>query len=78
MSWFWLIWAVLFEMCGVLLINKYNQARSRMTLLLLGTAFGLSFALFSLAMEKLPMGTAYAIWTGFGASGGAILGMVLR
>ncbi|MNW22335.1 Multidrug resistance protein YkkD [compost metagenome] len=28
-------------------------------------------------MKVLPMGTAYAIWTGIGASGGAILGMVI-
>ena len=27
-------------------------------------------------MKFLPMGTAYAIWTGIGASGGAILGMI--
>lgn len=28
-------------------------------------------------MKSLPMGTAYAVWTGIGASGGAILGMLL-
>ena len=27
-------------------------------------------------MESLPMSTAYAVWTGIGASGGAILGML--
>jgi paired small multidrug resistance pump len=27
-------------------------------------------------METLPMGTAYAIWTGIGASGGALIGML--
>jgi paired small multidrug resistance pump len=27
-------------------------------------------------MKTLPMGTAYAVWTGIGASGGAILGMI--
>ncbi|PFC46724.1 QacE family quaternary ammonium compound efflux SMR transporter [Bacillus thuringiensis] len=43
-------------------------------MLILG--FGLSFIFLAYAMETLPMGTAYAIWTGIGASGGAILGMV--
>ncbi|MNC83588.1 Multidrug resistance protein YkkD [compost metagenome] len=28
-------------------------------------------------MKTLPMGTAYAVWTGIGASGGAVLGMLL-
>lgn len=33
--------------------------------------------LLAYAMETLPMGTAYAIWTGIGASGGAIVGMLV-
>jgi quaternary ammonium compound-resistance protein SugE len=37
----------------------------------------LSFWLLGLAMKSLPVGTAYAIWTGIGAVGAAILGMVL-
>lgn len=37
----------------------------------------LSFWLLGLAMKSLPVGTAYAIWTGIGAVGAAIVGMVL-
>lgn len=37
----------------------------------------LSFVLLSIAMRTLPLGTAYAIWTGIGAVGVAILGMVV-
>jgi paired small multidrug resistance pump len=76
MSWVYLILAGLFEMSGVLLINRYNRSRSRQSLLLLILGFSLSFFFLSLAMETLPMGTAYAVWTGIGASGGAILGMI--
>ena len=36
-----------------------------------------SFWLLSLALKTLPIGTAYAIWTGIGAVGVAIVGMVL-
>ncbi len=36
----------------------------------------LSFALLSQAMRKLPLGTAYAVWTGIGAVGTVIYGMV--
>jgi len=44
---------------------------------LMGTGFGLSFLFLTLAMNDLPMGTAYAVWTGIGAAGGAVLSMVL-
>ncbi|MGH7130728.1 MAG: DMT family transporter [Phycisphaerales bacterium] len=36
----------------------------------------LSFALLSLAMRSLPLGTSYAVWTGIGIVGTAILGIV--
>jgi paired small multidrug resistance pump len=72
-----LILAGLFEMTGVLMINQYNRWRSWPSLFLLIAGFALSFLFLSLAMRTLPMGTAYAVWTGIGASGGAILGMIL-
>ncbi|HVF63974.1 MAG TPA: quaternary ammonium compound efflux SMR transporter SugE [Casimicrobiaceae bacterium] len=37
----------------------------------------LSFWLLGLALKELPVGTAYAVWTGIGAVGTAILGIVL-
>lgn len=36
-----------------------------------------SFALLSLSMKTLPLGTAYAIWTGIGAIGAFIVGIVI-
>ena len=36
-----------------------------------------SFGLLAIAMRSLPLGTAYAVWTGIGAVGTAMLGMVL-
>ncbi|GAA0137113.1 multidrug efflux SMR transporter [Paenibacillus sp. YSY-4.3] len=76
MDWIFLVLAGLFEMFGVLMINKLNKDRNAISVLLLVTGFGLSFLFLSLAMSTLPMGTAYAVWTGIGASGGAILGMI--
>ena len=38
---------------------------------------GVSFALLSLAMRSLPMGTAYTVWTGIGAVGAFIVGIVV-
>ncbi len=40
-------------------------------------AMAASVLLLGLAIKKLPLGTAYAIWTGIGATGTAILGIVL-
>ncbi len=77
MAWISLILAGIFEMIGVAMINAFHKKRNWQTLGLLILSFGASFLFLSFAMETLPMGTAYAIWTGIGAAGGAILGMVL-
>lgn len=77
MAWVSLILAGLFEMFGVVMINKLHKDRNWQSLALLILGFGFSFLFLAHAMKSLPMGTAYAIWTGIGASGGAILGMLL-
>ncbi|MDF9760018.1 paired small multidrug resistance pump [Peribacillus simplex] len=77
MAWVSLILAGLFEMFGVTMINKLHKDRNWQSLLLLFIGFGASFLFLAYAMQTLPMGTAYAIWTGIGASGGAIIGMLL-
>jgi paired small multidrug resistance pump len=76
MAWLSLILAGICEMFGVTMINKFNNDRKWYSFLLLIIGFGASFLFLAFAMETLPMGTTYAIWTGIGASGGAILGMV--
>ena len=76
MAWLSLIIAGLCEMFGVAMINKWNQDKRLTSMLCLITGFIGSFLFLSLAIKTLPMGTAYAIWTGIGASGGAILGML--
>lgn len=76
MAWTALILAGICEMVGVAMISKLNNDRNWQAFSLLALAFGASFAFLAYAMETLPMGTAYAIWTGIGASGGAILGML--
>ncbi|MCG5105018.1 DMT family transporter [Oceanobacillus alkalisoli] len=77
MAWTALVLAGLFEMFGVAMINKLHIDRNFKALALLILRFGASFILLAYAMITLPMGTAYAIWTGIGASGGAILGMLI-
>ncbi|MCG7342644.1 multidrug efflux SMR transporter [Sporosarcina sp. ACRSL] len=76
MAWIALILAGLCEMFGVAMINKLHKDRNWQSLAILIAGFGASFIFLAYSMKTLPMGTAYAIWTGIGASGGAILGMV--
>jgi quaternary ammonium compound-resistance protein SugE len=40
-------------------------------------AIALSFGLMALALRSLPFGTAYAVWTGIGAVGSIVVGMLL-
>lgn len=55
------------------MINKLHKEKNWQSLVMLILGFGASFLFLAIAMKSLPMGTAYAIWTGIGASGGAII-----
>ncbi len=77
MEWVYVVVAGLFEMVGVTMMNQFSKSRTVSSLIFLIGAFAASFFFLSLAMETLPMGTAYAIWTGIGAAGGVIVGMIL-
>ena len=57
---------------------KYTQGFTRPVPSVLTVAtMALSLGLLALAVRSLPVGTAYAVWTGIGAAGTATLGMVL-
>lgn len=57
---------------------KYSDGFSRLwpSVLTIG-AMLISFGLLSYALKTLPVGTTYAVWTGIGAAGTALLGMLL-
>ena len=77
MAWLYLSLAGLFEV-GWAIGLKYTEGFSRLVpSLLTVTAMALSLALLGLALKTLPVGTAYAVWTGIGAVGTAALGIVL-
>ncbi|MFH0071056.1 DMT family transporter [Peribacillus sp. NPDC056705] len=77
MAWIALVFAGLFEIGGVIGIKGVSQRKGWRYVLLLAGSFSISFSLLSYAMVYLPMGTAYAIWTGIGTVGGAITGMFM-
>ncbi|QXE02876.1 multidrug efflux SMR transporter [Terribacillus sp. DMT04] len=76
MAWIVLIIAGLFEVFGVTMINKLNEKPTAANIGLFILGFAGSFGCLSYSMAYLPMGTAYAIWTGIGTAGGAIVGML--
>jgi len=77
MAWFYLTVAGLFEI-GWAIGLKYSDGFSKpVPSLITVAAMALSIWLLSVAMKTIPVGTAYAVWTGIGAVGVAILGMLL-
>ncbi|PWY43824.1 quaternary ammonium compound efflux SMR transporter SugE [Pseudomonas sp. RW405] len=77
MSWIILFFAGLFEV-GWAVGLKYTDGFTRPlpTVLTVG-AMVISLGLLGLAMKELPLGTTYAIWTGVGAVGTVIAGIIL-
>jgi len=76
MAWAWLILSGVFEVEGVLGMNRIRRDRNVKAYALFAVGIICSFVLLSIAMRSLPMGTAYAIWTGIGTVGGALVGML--
>ncbi len=77
MAWAYLIIAGVFEVIWAMGL-KYSHGFTRLypsLITLVGMA--ISFYLLSLAAKSLPIGTAYAIWTGIGAFGAVLLGILL-
>jgi quaternary ammonium compound-resistance protein SugE len=76
-AWVFLSVAGLFEI-GWAIGLKYTQGFTRLTPSLLTLAsMALSMLLLGLALKTLPVGTAYAVWTGIGTVGTALLGIYL-
>ena len=77
MAWIILLAAGLFEI-GWAVGLKYTEGFSRLvpTMLTVGSMV-VSLGLLGLALKTLPLGTAYAIWTGVGTVGTALLGILL-
>ncbi|MDD0975615.1 quaternary ammonium compound efflux SMR transporter SugE [Pseudomonas fontis] len=77
MSWIILFFAGLFEV-GWAVGLKYTDGFTRpLPTVLTIAAMVVSLGLLGLAMKELPLGTAYAIWTGVGAVGTVIAGIIL-
>ena len=77
MAWIYLLGAGLLEIGWAIGLKQTEGFTRLVPSLLTLAAMVASFYMLSLALRELPIGTAYAIWTGIGAVGTAILGIVL-
>jgi quaternary ammonium compound-resistance protein SugE len=77
MAWVYLVVAGLFEIVWAVAL-KYADGFTRFwpsALCIVGMI--VSVVLLELSLRHLPVGTAYAVWTGIGTVGAAVLGMIL-
>lgn len=77
LAWVYLIIAGLLEPCWVIALGKCEKFRNIKWTIATIVLLTASMALLSLAMVDLPVGTAYAVWTGIGAIGTLIAGIIL-
>ena len=77
MAWIYLVIAGILEI-GWAIGLKYTEGWTKLVpSLLTGAALIVSFYFLSAAVKTLPIGTAYAVWTGIGTVGAAVLGMLI-
>ncbi|NLY16177.1 MAG: multidrug efflux SMR transporter [Gammaproteobacteria bacterium] len=76
MSWFYLIIAGVFEIVWAYAMKQSYGFTRLVPSLVTISAMLVSFWLLSVAMRSIPLGTAYTIWTGIGAVGTFVLGIV--
>lgn len=77
MAWIYLIIAGLFETVWAVAL-KYSESFTKLwPSVITVIAMALSIYLLAIALKTLPLGTAYAIWTGIGALGAVLYGIIV-
>lgn len=76
MAWMAIVLAGFCEMLFVLFMKLSEGFKKPLFTVASFVIGGLSFYLLSVAMEEIEVGTAYAVWTGIGAAGSVLMGMV--
>lgn len=77
MAWVILIAAGLLEVVWAFAMKLSEGFTKTIPTLVMTVAMFASFGLLSISMKALPLGTAYTVWTGIGALGAFIVGIVL-
>lgn len=76
MSWIYLLIAGLFEVVWAVTLKYTVNFTKPLPTVLTIAAMAVSFYFLSLALKAIPVGTAYAVWTGIGAAGTALIGLI--
>lgn len=76
MDWLLLVMAGLFEVVGVIGLKRVSERNNWTNNILMIGGFLVSFRLLLQAMETISLSTAYAVWTGIGTVGGAVVGII--
>lgn len=76
MSWLYLILAILLEVSGTTCLKLSQGFTKTLPSVLLFILYGFSFTSFSLALKKIDVGIAYAVWSGLGTTLIATVGIL--
>jgi len=76
MAWTYLLIAGIFELGFTTALKLSEQFTRLVPSLLVFVLGGISFWLLSKAMQDIPLGTAYSVWTGIGAAGTALISIL--
>lgn len=77
MAWIYLIIAGLFEVGFTTSLKMSNNFTNGKWTFAFFVCISLSFHFLNEAIQKIPLGTAYAVWTGIGAVGTALIGILI-
>ena len=77
MAWIYLLLAGLFEVVWAFSMKQSDGFTKLVPTIITVVAMLFSLALLATAMRSLPLGTAYAVWTGIGALGALVVGVVV-
>lgn len=77
MAWIMLTFAGLLEVVWAFYMKQSDGFTKPLASAITLVAMVASFALLSMSMKSLPLGTAYTIWTGIGAVGAFLVGLVV-
>jgi quaternary ammonium compound-resistance protein SugE len=75
MAWIYLVLAGVFEIGFTTALRFVNFLKPDLPALIFVVCAAASFALLQFSLKGIPLGTAYAVWTGIGAAGTALVGI---
>lgn len=76
-TWAALLGAIVMEVAGTTLLQQSQQFTKPLPTAGVAVCYGVAFYLLSIALKQMPVGVAYAIWSGLGVVAISLIGLVL-